>query len=127
MATTELTQSTPASAGERLWRLVEVGLARLIALWRAARNRRAVARLLEWDDHMLRDVGLTAGDVHAALASPMGDDPSYRLGAMSRERRRAFQATAQERLERQGYFLRTLLPSAPIPPLPDGRSDRRSA
>ena len=104
MATTELTQSAPAGAGEKLRRLVEAGLARLVALWRAARNRRAVARLLEWDDHMLRDVGLTSGDVRSALAAPVGDDPSYRLGAMSRERRLAIRAIAEDRRRRwQGF------------------------
>jgi uncharacterized protein YjiS (DUF1127 family) len=104
MATTELTQSAPAGVGEKLRRLVEAGLARLVALWRAARNRRAVARLLEWDDHMLRDVGLTPGDVRSALATPLGDDPSYRLGAMSRERRIAFRTAAEERRRRWTGF-----------------------
>ncbi len=97
MATTELSPSTAAGAAERLRLAVEAGLARLVALWRAERNRRSVARLLEWDDHMLRDIGLTSGDVRSALATPLSDDPSYRLGAMSLERRRAFRATASER------------------------------
>ena len=83
MATTELSQSPSTGAGEKLWQLVGAGLARLVTLWRAARNRRAIARLMEWDAHMLRDIGLTPGDVRAALASPVGDDPSYRLGAFS--------------------------------------------
>ncbi len=124
MATTELIHSTPAGAGERLRRVVEAGLARLVALWQAAQNRRRVARLLEWDDRMLRDVGLTAGDVRSALASPLGDDPSYRLGALSRERRRAFQAAANERLAQQGDFQPKSLRGAAAPV---GRGNRRSA
>ena len=64
----------------------------------AVRNRRQVARLLSWDAHMLRDIGLTQGDVHAALASPLREDPSYRLDTMAQERRRAAQASARERL-----------------------------
>ena len=68
----------------------------------AVRNRRQVAKLLYWDAHMLRDIGLTQGDVHAALASPLGDDPSYRLDTMARERRMAAQATARERGRRGG-------------------------
>ncbi len=97
MAPIELTHGTSASTDETLRRRIESGLARLVALWRTARNRRAVVRLLEWDAHMLRDIGLTPGDVRSALASPLGDDPSYRLGAMSIERRRAVQAAAEER------------------------------
>ena len=66
----------------------------------AYRNRRQVARLLHWDAHMLRDIGLTPGDVRSALASPLVEDPSYRLDTMARERRSAFLATARERLYR---------------------------
>ena len=38
------------------------------ALWQAVRNRRSVAKLLEWDDRMLRDIGLTQSDVRSAMA-----------------------------------------------------------
>jgi uncharacterized protein YjiS (DUF1127 family) len=96
MAITGYTRQTPASTGDRLLRLAGAGFARLIAAWRAMRNRRAVARLVEWDAAMLRDIGLTEGDVRSALATPFGDDPSYRLGVLSVERRAAFQATARE-------------------------------
>lgn len=64
----------------------------------AVRNRRQVAKLLSWDAHMLRDIGLTQGDVHAAMASPLREDPSYRLDRMAQERRHAAHATARERL-----------------------------
>ncbi len=104
MATTDLTQSPPATTSAKLLQLVLAGLARLVVVWRAARNRRSVARLLEWDDHMLRDVGLTAGDVRSALASPLGDDPSFRLGAISRERRAAIRAVAEDRRRRWHGF-----------------------
>ncbi len=114
MATTELTQSPPASTGDKLRLAIEAGFARLAALWRAARNRRSVARLLEWDDHMLRDIGVTPGDVRSALATPFGDDASYRLGAMSLERRRAVRAVAQERLDQQGVLLRAATKGAPL-------------
>jgi uncharacterized protein YjiS (DUF1127 family) len=63
----------------------------------AYRNRRQVARLLKWDAHMLRDIGLTPGDVRSALASPLAEDPSCRLDMLVRERRRAVQAGARER------------------------------
>jgi uncharacterized protein YjiS (DUF1127 family) len=66
----------------------------------AYRNRRQVARLLSWDAHMLRDIGLTPGDVSSALASPLAEDPSCRLDALARERRRAVEAGARERRDR---------------------------
>ena len=97
MATTEFTQIQPASAGERLLHLVQGGLARIAAVWRAARNRRSVGKLLDWDSRMLNDIGLTPGDVRSALAAPIGDDPSYRLGVFSVERRAAIRAQAEER------------------------------
>jgi uncharacterized protein YjiS (DUF1127 family) len=100
MATTAFTQDQPASAGERLLHLVQGGLARMAAVWRAARNRRSVGKLLDWDNRLLSDIGLTPGDVRSALASPLGDDPSYRLGVFSVERRAAFRAQAEERANR---------------------------
>jgi uncharacterized protein YjiS (DUF1127 family) len=63
----------------------------------AVRNRRQVAKLLSWDAHMLRDIGLTPGDVQSAMAGRLRDDPSYRLDTMARERRSAFRAAACER------------------------------
>ena len=43
---------------------------RCAALWRATQNRRSVAKLLEWDDRMLKDIGLTQGDVLSVMALP---------------------------------------------------------
>ena len=127
MATTDLTQSPPAGAGAKLLQLAGAGLARLAALWRAARNRRSAARLLEWDDHMLRDIGLTPGDVRSALAARAGHDPSFRLHAMAVERRVAARAAAEERFLHQGYFLRAMTKQTALRPAPSDRGGRRSA
>lgn len=62
----------------------------------AVRNRRQVAKLMSWDARMLRDIGLTRGDVQSAMASPLREDPSYRLDTIARERRSAFRAAARE-------------------------------
>ena len=70
---------------------------RLAGFSRSIRNRRTVAQLLHWDERMLRDIGLTSGDVRAALALPGGEDPSRRLGMLSTERRAAIRAEARER------------------------------
>jgi uncharacterized protein YjiS (DUF1127 family) len=89
------------TAHEGLFPFVSAVLHQAAALVQAMRNRRQVAKLLNWDSRMLRDIGLTPGDVRSAMASPLGDDPSYRLGAMARERRHAFLAAARERAERE--------------------------
>lgn len=67
--------------------------------WTAYRNRRDVATLLAFDDHMLADIGLTRGDVTCALASPCGVDPSTRLRIMAVERRAGMRAQARERMD----------------------------
>jgi uncharacterized protein YjiS (DUF1127 family) len=101
MVTTELSPR-PASAGERLQHLAGMAVFRLVGVWRAVQNRRAVAKLLEWDDRALRDIGLTQGDVRSAMAGPVVEDPSARLATMSGERRAAVRALAREQLSRRG-------------------------
>ena len=97
MATTELNHHSSSSVLEKALALAEFGATRVAALWNAVKNRRAVARLLEWDDHMLRDIGLTQGDVRAALSGRLVEDPSGRLDSFHDERRTATRATARER------------------------------
>lgn len=102
MVTADFTAaSSPLTVGEKLQSVAATFAVRVAGFWRAAKNRRSVSRLLEWDAHMLRDIGLTPGDVRSALAGPVSDDPSYRLGVMSVERRAAFRAQARERLFRE--------------------------
>jgi uncharacterized protein YjiS (DUF1127 family) len=101
MVTTELTHSRlQQGAGERFIAFVSAAAANLAARWHAAQNRRSVAKLLEWDDRMLKDIGLTEGDVRSAMAAPAGQDPSLRLRALSSERRAAIRAEALDRLSR---------------------------
>ena len=102
MATCDITSAAPATPGERLQLMVEAAFVRVAGFVRAARNRRSVAKLLEWDERMLRDIGLTTGDVHAAMALRVSEDPSQRLEALSAERRAAIRAEARERLEMFG-------------------------
>lgn len=40
----------------------------LTSLFRRAEKRRAFTDLLQFDDRMLRDIGLNRGDVHAMMA-----------------------------------------------------------
>jgi len=103
MATHEFTHTEPASIGERIQRVLEVSATRVAAAWRAARNRRSVGRLLEWDDRMLRDIGLTQNDVRSALAARFAEDPSRHLGFLSSERRSAIRAGVREEEARRRY------------------------
>jgi uncharacterized protein YjiS (DUF1127 family) len=50
--------------------------------WRRRRNRRVVNDLLEMDDHILADIGVTRGDVAVALSRSGIGDPSVRLANM---------------------------------------------
>ena len=95
-------ETRPSSGGTHLAAVVSTLLQNVLAYVEAMRHRRQVAKLLSWDAHMLRDIGLTEGDVRSAMASPMRDDPSYRLDALARERRGAGQAQARERALRDG-------------------------
>ena len=49
------------------------------ATLRAIVNRRSVNALASWDDRMLKDIGLTRGDLESAIAQPWHRDPSRDL------------------------------------------------
>ena len=51
----------------------------LVDLVTALRHRREVMNLAEFDDHMLKDIGLMRGDVDTALAEPLFLNPSWVL------------------------------------------------
>ena len=67
--------------------------------WKNRRHRRAVRDLLHFDDHALADIGLTRGDVVAALGGPLREDPSTRLRILAVERRASRRAQAREWLD----------------------------
>jgi len=48
-------------------------------LWKAWQSRREVIGLLEADDRMLADIGLSRGDVVGSLSAPVDVDPSHHL------------------------------------------------
>ncbi|MGX1308601.1 uncharacterized protein YjiS (DUF1127 family) [Amorphus suaedae] len=58
----------------------------LSAMVRAYRGRRSLRTLIDADDRMLRDIGVTRDDVRWALQAPAGQDPSslLRIRAVSR-------------------------------------------
>lgn len=75
------------------WRRILSSIAEGFRAWR---NQRAVASLLDLDDRMLRDIGLTRHDVTSALAGRRTEDPSMRLANRAGERRMARLAAGRE-------------------------------
>ncbi|MGO4573472.1 DUF1127 domain-containing protein [Microvirga sp. 2TAF3] len=51
----------------------------VVNLARALQHRREVMRLTEFDDRMLKDIGLVRSDVEGALAGSLLDNPSLVL------------------------------------------------
>lgn len=60
-------------------------LGRFFRNWRA---RRAVARLDTFDDYMLRDIGVSRGDVHWAAGLPLTVNAALALEERSHQRQR---------------------------------------
>jgi uncharacterized protein YjiS (DUF1127 family) len=87
MTTTGFTHTQRFAFTQGLKNAFEAGANRVAALWTAAKNRRAVNQLLSWDEHALKDIGVTRGDVRSALAVTAPNDPSYRLRTLRGERR----------------------------------------
>ncbi|MDR3495430.1 MAG: hypothetical protein P4L82_12595 [Ancalomicrobiaceae bacterium] len=63
------------------------------------RGRTVVLKMWAFDDRMLSDIGVTRGDLGAALASDLSTDPTTRLRIMAVERRAGIKAQARERVE----------------------------
>ncbi len=77
----------------------------LTDLSRALRHRGEIRHLAEFDDRMLKDIGLTRSDVSSALSEPLLRNPSWVL-VRSAER--------HSRSERPDHSRRTLRPVVPI-------------
>jgi uncharacterized protein YjiS (DUF1127 family) len=58
-------------------------LQRAFAFARALKNRREIYRLGAMTDVELADIGLTRTDLHVAVRSPLGVDPTIRLGSLA--------------------------------------------
>lgn len=61
---------------------------RLIDRIRQRRRRRRMTRLLDLDDQMLDDIGVSRGDLEVALRLPLSVDVATELRRMSLERRK---------------------------------------
>lgn len=84
-----------AASAARGTRAVAEGTVRYV---RAYLNRRVAIGMMDLDERMLKDIGLTRGDVHAAIVGPADVDPTVRLRILAVERRAGSRAVARERL-----------------------------
>ncbi|NKB27912.1 MAG: DUF1127 domain-containing protein [Rhodobacteraceae bacterium] len=73
MTCTTATQFAPHRRGSVL-----DGLIRRFEEWN---NRRALYKVLQLDPHLLRDIGLTHGDVERAIGERLSEDAGQRLMA----------------------------------------------
>ncbi|QFR34597.1 DUF1127 domain-containing protein [Ancylobacter sp. TS-1] len=64
----------------------------------AMARRRHLSQLGEFDDRMLRDIGLTRADLRDASSGPLWQDPTAVLVVRSVERRAARRLTARDAL-----------------------------
>lgn len=76
----------------------------LTDLSRALRHRGEIRHLAEFDDRMLKDIGLTRSDVSCALSEPLLRNPSWVL-VRSAERH-----SRSERIDRSSRPVRPVVP-----------------
>jgi uncharacterized protein YjiS (DUF1127 family) len=67
----------------------------LKSVWRLLRNRKAIGRLDDLDDHQLLDMGLCRHEVREALTSSFFQDPGRHLTQAARSRTNTFYRNAR--------------------------------
>lgn len=60
---------------------------RMASVWQFWAYRRSMTQIVALDDHMLKDIGITRGDVNLAATMPYADDPTAHLRVLAMERR----------------------------------------
>jgi uncharacterized protein YjiS (DUF1127 family) len=80
-----LTTSAPFASGQT-GGFVARFAAGLAKTWRVRANRNRVRALLDLDDHLLGDIGLTRADVESALSTPWDEDASRIVDGRARRR-----------------------------------------
>ena len=68
----------------------------IVTYLRAIRNRREIYRLGAMTDAELADIGLTRTDLHVAVRTPFGIDPTACLGSLAAGRANEREAAARQ-------------------------------
>ena len=93
MRTTEHCLDLPLGSAPAAPRLGLTGM--LKSVWQMIVKRRSIAELSELEEHQLRDIGLTRGDVREAMTSAFFDDVSGHLTQAARKRANAYYRDAR--------------------------------
>jgi len=109
----EVRKSAFASFGAALSGVLVAGVMGAVGFFKAMGRRRYLVQLGEFDDHMLKDIGLTRADLRDASSGPIWQDPTAVLVARSVERRAGRRQVARANL-------RLISSAAPGPQTPEG-------
>lgn len=96
--TGEVRKSAFASFGAAASGLLVAGVMGAVGFIKSVARRRHLVQLGEFDDHMLKDIGLTRADLRDAGASPFWQDPTAALVVRAVERRASRKHVAQANL-----------------------------
>ncbi|HSI41842.1 MAG TPA: DUF1127 domain-containing protein [Xanthobacteraceae bacterium] len=75
------------SFGNAVGGMLTAGALRVVRILKALSRRRILADLGEFDDRMLRDIGLTRSDLRDAASGPLWQDPTSVLVVRAVEKR----------------------------------------
>lgn len=94
----EVRRSAFASFGAAASGLLVTSVMGTIQFIKALGRRRYLVQLGEFDDHMLKDIGLTRADLRDASSGPLWKDPTATLVVRSVERRASRRQVARTNL-----------------------------
>lgn len=94
----EVRSKSFASVGAMAGRWLVAGAIGAYRFITAMSRRRYLVQLGEFDDHMLKDIGLTRADLRDASAGPFWQDPTATLVVRSVERRASRREVARANL-----------------------------
>lgn len=95
----EVRRTAFSSVGAMASAMLVGAITRLFQIGKALKRRALINQLGEFDDYMLRDIGLTRSDLRDAAAGPLWQDPTSVLVVRAVERRAGHRQAVRETLE----------------------------